>query len=73
MNYLDEVTEAGFNQQLALKAQHDLDVWLSKCELSKKVRSDGLENALQYLSTRPGQWNLLQQMLQPEPNKRISS
>ena len=26
LNYLDEVTEAGFNQQLALKAQHDLDV-----------------------------------------------
>ena len=73
LNYLDEVTDAGFNQQFSIEAKNDLDVWLSRCELSKKVRPDGLEDALQYLASRPGLWNLLKQMLQVSPNQRLSS
>jgi hypothetical protein len=70
-NYLDERTDAGFHQQLE-DANWDLDLWLSR-ELGSKVRPAGLEEALEYLSTRPGLWRLLGDMLRGDPEQRVSS
>jgi hypothetical protein len=71
--YLDERTESGFHQQLANQnVPWDLDSWLQSA-LQSKVRPAGLQNALQVLSERPGLWKLLQDMLQPDPSRRLSS
>jgi serine/threonine protein kinase len=70
-NYLDERTDAGFHQQLE-DADWDLDLWLSR-ELGSKVRPAGLEEALEYLSARPGLWRLLGDMLRRDPEQRVSS
>lgn len=70
-NYLDLITDSGFVQQIK-DSNWNLDSWLSR-EMSSKVRPAGLEDALQYLSERPGLWGLLRDMLQRDPGRRPSS
>jgi serine/threonine protein phosphatase PrpC/serine/threonine protein kinase len=70
-NYLDLITDAGFVQQIK-DSNWNLDSWLSR-EMSSKVRPAGLEDALQYLSERPGLWGLLSDMFQRDPERRPSS
>jgi len=70
-NYLDLIMDAGFVQQI-IDSNWDLDSWLSR-EMGSKVRPAGLENALEYLSERPGLWGLLTSMLQRDPERRPSS
>jgi len=70
-NLLDDVTDAGFRQQLE-DANFDLDIWMER-ELQATLRPSGIEDGLQYLGNNPGLWNLLGRMLEPKPTRRISS
>ncbi len=70
-NLLDERTDAGFTQQLR-EADYDLDTWLEN-NIRAKSRPLGLDGALEYLGERRGLWALMKQMLQPDPQNRISS
>jgi len=73
-NLLDERTDAGFHQQIIDEANCDLDIWLDRNMLSvKDIRPAGLEEALGYFGERPGLWSLLKEMLQKDPEKRITS
>jgi hypothetical protein len=72
--YLDEVTDTGFRQQLEFGAKWNLNTWL-QAELASKFRPgrNSLQNALQVLAERPGLWTLLQDLLQPDPRDRCSA
>mmetsp|Transcript_7545 Transcript_7545/g.22035 ORF Transcript_7545/g.22035 Transcript_7545/m.22035 type:complete len:886 (+) Transcript_7545:233-2890(+) len=67
--YLEERVDAGFRQQLVEEADCDLNVWLNN-ELATKLRPAGLDRALDYLTERPGLWDLLAELLAKEPGKR---
>jgi serine/threonine protein kinase len=71
--YLDELTDTGFRQQLESAANWNLNIWL-QAELASKFRQrNSLQNALQVLAERPGLWSLLQDLLQADPRDRCSS
>lgn len=73
-NLLDERTDAGFHQQIIDEADCDLDIWLDRNMISiKDIRPAGLEEALGYFGERPGLWSLLKEMLQKDPEKRITA
>ena len=69
--YTDDRTDAGFRQQL-LAVDWDLNTWMD-AQLQSKVAPVGLPEALDVLRERPGLWALLQNMLRPNPNVRITS
>jgi serine/threonine protein phosphatase PrpC/serine/threonine protein kinase len=67
----DERTDAGFHQQLE-SVGWNLDAWLAN-ELQGTVVPSGLDEALEVLGERRGQWGLLQQMLAVDPRNRITA
>lgn len=70
-NLLDDITDASVRQQLE-DVDFDLDLWLDR-ELQTELTPAGLEDGLKYLGTKPGLWSLLNEMLNPNPKKRINS
>ncbi|KAL7539257.1 hypothetical protein ACHAXR_010751 [Thalassiosira sp. AJA248-18] len=70
-NLLDERATASYRQQLE-DCDFDLDSWLQR-ELAAELQLDGMEDAVLYLSERPGIWSLLRDMLHPNPEMRLST
>mmetsp|Transcript_21889 Transcript_21889/g.62792 ORF Transcript_21889/g.62792 Transcript_21889/m.62792 type:complete len:982 (+) Transcript_21889:123-3068(+) len=70
-NLLDEKADASYRQQLQDVA-FNLDSWLQR-ELNAELQPEGIEDAIQYLSNRPGLWAVLRSMLHPKPERRLST
>lgn len=68
---LDERADASYRQQLE-DCDFDLDSWLQR-ELAAELQPDGIEDAVLYLSERPGLWAVLRDMLRPDPERRMST
>ena len=70
-NLLDERADASYRQQLQ-DVDFNLDSWLQR-ELSAELQPEGIENAIEYLRGRPGLWAVLRSMLNPNPERRLST
>jgi serine/threonine protein phosphatase PrpC/serine/threonine protein kinase len=68
-NLLDERADAAYRQQLQ-DVDFNLDAWLQR-ELNAELQPEGIEDAIQYLSKRPGLWAVLRNMLHPNPERRL--
>ena len=67
----DQRTDAAFRQQLE-ESDYNLDAWLAR-ELAATLRPVGFDEAIAYLSDRPGMWSLMKDMLMKNPNRRLTS
>eukprot|EP00985_Skeletonema_marinoi_P028189 scaffold24278_cov150-Skeletonema_marinoi.AAC.3 len=70
-NLLDERSDASFRGQLE-DVDYDLDSWLQR-EINAELRPTGIEDAMKYLSSRPGLWSVLRAMLHHDPERRLST
>ncbi len=70
-NLLDERSDASFRGQLE-DVEYDLDSWLQR-EMNAELRPGFIEDAMQYLASRPGLWSVLRGMLHPDPERRLST